>query len=237
MRHRPANRQPRVRKLVLVRSDCLRLLLRLSLSSMVLAGGSGRLRAGQDLSIPVGGGRILIQSPRLSHVPDDGVELSFAAVNQTASEWDALTIEFAGVARCRTAPAVRSWRQEVPFALPWRKEVAYRREIKGWRLTSELWHAQGCEPVDSTLTARLLRAENDRRRYDAATAEWLEISPSLPVPVPEPAEESAESLAVWAVPLPVWPAQGVPPVQATTPAAKKARKKTTARAHAKKHRR
>jgi len=134
---------------------------------------------GDDITIPLGEGSILIQGARFirqslagggSLVP----ELSFTVINQTSSPWKAVKLQFDMGGICNGEP--RRWSRIVVLVLGWMSGTQWTKEYKE-TIIPLVGRVDECRT--EIIRARLLQADNWSVHIDGVTGEQVDFEKQL----------------------------------------------------------
>jgi hypothetical protein len=134
---------------------------------------------GDDITIPLGEGSILIEGARFireslagggSLVP----ELSFTVINQTSSPWKAVKLQFDMGGICNGEP--RQWSRIVVIVLGWMSGTQWTKEYKE-TIIPLVGRVDGCRT--EIIRARLLQADNSSVHIDGVTGEQVDFEKQL----------------------------------------------------------
>jgi len=148
--------------------------------------------AGDDISIPLEGGAILIEKVRFIRVNPSGSfvpVLAFTIRNQTSQPWRTLKLEFDMHGICNGER--RQWSRTVVMGLGWMNELVYSEEHEELVIPL-VGKVDGC--TTETVKARLLLAENSKVRFDGTTGERIDLEEQRrTIKAKREAEQAAEA--------------------------------------------
>ena len=163
-------------------------MFRILLRSLILAASFRAVMYGDDITIPVDDGTILIQHAQFIRTFGTGYkifipELSFALTNKTSSEWT-LDIHFHIEGICGTKP--QQWTQLVRTGLVGPHDDQEYKEV----LDVFTGRIDGCKT--ESITASLVQAENRKWRINGVSGERVDLEALRKQREAEQAAEDAE---------------------------------------------
>ena len=141
---------------------------------LVLAVCFGTLTFGEDITLPLNDGTILISAqfirPNEYQQGSDWPELTLTIKNQTSYPWQTLKVQFDIGGLCNGEP--RQWTVPVLTSLGWSGDHPFVKEYKDV-VFSLVGKVDGCK--SEIIKAKLILAENSKTRIDGSTDERVDL--------------------------------------------------------------